>query len=129
MSSACVVALALAGVVTAGSSSASGHPRTGTITGVFEEVGGPATLPQFQRHRDSPHPLSGVVVLTSSTGRHISFQTDQHGAVRGHVAPGVYAAIGRTSGTSFTEMACPSATPVVVRAGHHTHFTAECHVP
>jgi hypothetical protein len=35
---------------------------------VIEMVGGPAP--------GSPHPLSGVVELTSATGKHISFATE-----------------------------------------------------
>ena len=111
-----VAALTLA---TAGPSSASDHPRTGTISGVFETLGGPPNA--------SPHPLPGIVKLTSATGRHIRFVTGKNGLIKGHLAPGTYEASGHSPEANLTD--CASESPVVVRAGHRTRFTVACDIP
>jgi hypothetical protein len=51
-------------------------------------VGGPAP--------GTPRPLSGVVKLTSATGKHISIATNKNGSIKAHVAVGTYMVIGRS---------------------------------
>jgi hypothetical protein len=101
---------------------ASAAPRhrgpTGTVSGVFREVGGPA--PGISR------PLPGVVVLTSTTDRHVSFNAGKRGMVSGRLPVGTYTATGQSPDMPMT---CTGLSPVVVRAGHHTHFAVRCDVP
>ena len=111
--------LTLVGAMTpAPSSAATRHAPTGSITGRFEEVGGPAP--------GNPRPLSGVVELTSAIGKHVSFDTGKGGSIKGRVAAGTYKVTGRAPRVGTL---CPSPVPVVVRAGHGRHFTVTCNVP
>ena len=125
ISSVCLLALASAGGMTASPSSAAPHhtSQTGSITGVFEEVGGPPP--------GSPRPLSGIVELTSATGKHVFIGTGKDGSIKAHVAVGTYKVTGRSPKIegNIMETVCTSPVPVVVRAGHRTHFTVACNVP
>jgi hypothetical protein len=98
-------------------------PPHGVITGVFEMVGGPAP--------GSPRPLSGVVELTSTTGKHVFIGTGKDGSIKGHVVPGTHKVIGRSPKIEgdVMETVCPSPVLVVVRAGHRTRLTVACNVP
>jgi hypothetical protein len=96
-------------------SAASPHhsSRTGMITGIYEAVG--------------PYPLTGVVELTDARGVHIYFHTGKKGSVEGRVAAGTCRATGLTPQFTRTDLPpCSGDGPVVVRAGHRTHFVVTC---
>lgn len=96
---------------------------TGTIRGVFEEIGGPSNL--------GPRPLPGKVTLTSSTGKHISLDVGKSGRVTSHISPGTYTATGYSPDVhnGQGEMACQGLSPVVVHAGRSVRMTVACQVP
>jgi hypothetical protein len=115
VSSLCLVAL---------TSGCGGHQTsTGTINGVFQEVGGPPEL--------GPRPLAGIVELTSSLGKHSSLTVGKDGDFRARVAPGTYSATGKypPGKSGQLEMTCQGLAPVVVHAGQAVHMTVECEVP
>jgi len=114
----CLVALA---------SGCGGHQTsTGTINGVFQEVGGPPTLSSL-----GPRPVAGIVELTSSLGKHAIVTVSKDGAFRARVAPGTYSAIGKypPGKSGQQEMTCQGLAAVVVHAGQAVHMTVECEVP
>jgi hypothetical protein len=91
--------------------------RTGTISGVFEKVGGPPA--------GTISPLSGAVELTSA-GVGIFYRTGMNGSVKGQIPAGHYTATGHPK-IEQKDFICPGKR-VVVRAGLRTHFVVACYV-
>jgi hypothetical protein len=122
VSTICILALGFVGLATDMPSAAANHrPLTGTISGIFQEVGGPAP--------GNPRPLAGVVDLTNTTGKHVFFKTGKDGSVTGRIAAGTYMATGRSPKVESNGLVCESRVPVVIHAGHRAHFTVACDVP
>lgn len=112
-----LAALAVSLLVLSGCSSS---PQTGTVTGVFQTVGG---APGF-----GPHRLPGIVVFTDADGARTSVTVRPDGVLSVRLPPGTYRAVGHSPRvhSGLQELTCNALRPVVVTAGHTVKVTVDC---
>jgi hypothetical protein len=123
----------LAGVATMVAACGGSAPRaTGTVTGTFEGVGGPAAIvngkPQTQ-----VFPLSGTVTFTDAAGHVTPFAIDMTGTFSVRLAAGTYTVWGRTPSVaevnkdgSTTPIPCSLPQSAQVRPGQTTRIAVIC---
>jgi len=110
----------LAGAVLAigGCSTASGP--TGTVTGTYIRVGGPAGTPNV--------PLPGTIGFRSDNGTTISVNSDSTGTFTGQLPPGTYAVTATSGLINDGKSTCSRPLTTRVQAGKTVSLTIICDI-
>ncbi len=110
----------LAGVVLAiaGCSTASGP--TGTVTGTYLRVGGPAGTANV--------PLPGTISFRAGNGSTISVSSDSTGTFTGQLPPGTYAVAATSSLINDGKFPCSRPLTTRVQAGKTVSLTIICDI-
>jgi hypothetical protein len=112
------VALVVAVLAAAGCSSATGP--TGTVTGTYIRVGGPAGTANV--------PLPGTISFRAGDGSTINVSSDSTGTFTGHLPPGSYTVTATSSQINDGKSTCSRPLTTRVQAGKTVSLTIICDI-
>ena len=113
-----VVVLACAALAATGCSSTAG--QTGTVTGTYIRVGGPAGTANV--------PLPGTISFRAGDGSTISVSSDSAGRFTGQLPPGTYAVTASSSLINDGKSTCSRPLTTRVQAGRTVALTIICDI-
>jgi hypothetical protein len=113
-------AVALAGAVLAAAGCSSTTGPTGTVTGTYIRVGGPAGTANV--------PLPGTITFLAGSGPVISVSSDSTGTFTGHLPPGTYAVTATSSLINGGKYTCSRPLTTRVQAGKTVTLTIICDI-
>jgi hypothetical protein len=113
-------AVALAGAVLAAAGCSSASGPTGTVTGTYIRVGGPAGTPNV--------PLPGTISFRAGNGSAISVSSDSTGTFTGHLPPGTYAVTATSSLINDGKSTCSRPLTTRVQAGKTVTLAIICDI-
>jgi hypothetical protein len=94
---------------------------TGTVTGTYIRVGGPAGAPDV--------PLPGTISFQGQSGPTISLNSDNTGKFTGQLPAGTYAVTAKSSQINDGKMPCSRPLTTRVQAGKTTTVALICDIP
>ena len=113
-------AVALAGAVLAAAGCSSTTGPTGTVTGTYIRVGGPAGTANV--------PLPGTISFRAGNGSVISVSSDNTGRFTGQLPPGTYAVTATSSQINEGKYPCSRPLTTRVQAGKTVSLTIICDI-
>jgi hypothetical protein len=114
-----VAALTVTALAAAGCSSEPAGP-TGTVTGSFIRVGGPAGTPNV--------PLPGTISFRGQDGSVFSLSSDSTGRFTGQLPAGTYVVTAASSQINDGKFPCSRPLTAQVHAGHTTAIALICDI-